>query len=99
MLGNLICFKYCNKLSFNAIIYIVKYINYFCYDLHILSKYSDVKCTLNEILDLAVKNNVSVLSLTEHYNLSSLYLARKFVKTESKYNGIEIAYYIVYKST
>mgnify|MGYP004516019355 CR=1 FL=1 len=59
-------------------------------DLHIHSKYSDGKCTLNELLDMALKNNVSVLSLTEHYNLSSLYLARKLVKTNEKYKNIEI---------
>ena len=59
-------------------------------DLHVHSKYSDGKCEVKEILDMALANNVSVLSLTEHYNISSLRVARKFVKSQEKYQSIEI---------
>lgn len=59
-------------------------------DLHIHSKYSDGKCSLDEILALAVKNNVSVISLTEHYNLSSLYPVRNIIKSEEMYKKIEV---------
>lgn len=59
-------------------------------DLHVHSRYSDGKLEVKEALDMAVLNNVSVLAFTEHYNISSLRVARRIVKTDSKYSNIEI---------
>lgn len=59
-------------------------------DLHVHSKYSDGKHDVEEILEMAHLNNVSVISLTEHYNLSSLRVAHRLVNSNKKYNNIEI---------
>ena len=59
-------------------------------DLHVHSKYSDGKMDIKDLLDIASNNNVSVISFTEHYNLSSLRVAKKLVKGNTKYNGIEV---------
>lgn len=59
-------------------------------DLHVHSKYSDGKMDIKDLLEIASNNNVSVISFTEHYNLSSLRVAKKLVKGNTKYNGIEV---------
>ena len=59
-------------------------------DLHVHSKYSDGKLEVKQILDKAVENNVGVLSLTEHYNISSYRLARSIIKSDEKYEEIEL---------
>ncbi len=59
-------------------------------DLHVHSKYSDGKLEVKEILDKAVENNVGVLSLTEHYNISSYRLAKSIINSDEKYKGIEL---------
>lgn len=46
-------------------------------DLHVHSRCSDGKKKVEEILDIAMQNNVGVLSLTEHYNLGSYQKARE----------------------
>ena len=56
-------------------------------DLHVHSKYSDGKHDVEEILEMAHLNNVSVISLTEHYNLSSLRVAHRLVNSNKKYNN------------
>lgn len=45
-------------------------------DMHVHSTCSDGKDKVEDIIDMALKNNVSVLSLTEHYNLGSYKKAR-----------------------
>ena len=45
-------------------------------DLHIHSNYSDGKLNVESIIEKALENNTSVISLTEHYNVSSLNHAR-----------------------
>lgn len=45
-------------------------------DLHVHSKCSDGKWTLEEIINYCKENNISVLSFTEHYNLGSYKKAR-----------------------
>ena len=45
-------------------------------DLHIHSNYSDGKLNVENIIEKALENNTSVISLTEHYNVSSLKHAR-----------------------
>ena len=59
-------------------------------DLHVHSKYSDGKHDVADILKMAYANNVSVLSLSEHYNLSSLYEVKRLIKRNPKYANIEI---------
>ncbi len=54
-------------------------------DLHVHSNYSDGTKTLNYIYDSCIENNVNVLALAEHYNLSSY---RKFRKLSK--NTIEV---------
>lgn len=49
-------------------------------DLHVHSTCSDGKKKVEDILKLATKNNVGVLSLTEHYNLGSYQKARELAK-------------------
>lgn len=59
-------------------------------DLHVHSKHSDGNCSVEEILEMAYLNNVTAISLTEHYNLSSLRKAHKLVKSNKRYSNIEI---------
>ncbi len=59
-------------------------------DLHVHSKYSDGKLDIKEILDKAVENNVGVLSLTEHYNISSYRLAKSIINSNERYSKIEL---------
>lgn len=49
-------------------------------DLHVHSNYSDGKRTLNYICNKAYENNVDVISLAEHYNLSSYRKFRRISK-------------------
>lgn len=49
-------------------------------DLHVHSTCSDGKKKVEDILKLAIENNVGVLSLTEHYNLGSYQKARDLAK-------------------
>ena len=50
-------------------------------DLHIHSNYSDGKRSLSYIKEKAFQNNVGIISLAEHYNLSSYHAFRKLVGT------------------
>lgn len=59
-------------------------------DLHVHSKYSDGKMDIEELLEKARKNNVTVISFTEHYNLSSLRVAKRLVHENLKFNQVEI---------
>ncbi len=45
-------------------------------DLHVHSIFSDGKKKIDEIIDIAYKNNVGYLSFTEHYNISSYNVAK-----------------------
>ena len=45
-------------------------------DLHVHSNFSDGKESVESIINTAIKNNTSVISLTEHYNISSYKKAR-----------------------
>jgi len=49
-------------------------------DLHVHSNCSDGKKKVKDIIEIAKKNNVGVLSLTEHYNLGSYQKARQLAK-------------------
>lgn len=49
-------------------------------DLHVHSNCSDGKKKVEDIIKMARENNVSVLSLTEHYNLGSYQKARSLAK-------------------
>lgn len=51
-------------------------------DLHVHSNYSDGKRSLEYIKNKCLENNVSVISLAEHYTLSSFVEFRKLVKGE-----------------
>ena len=44
-------------------------------DLHVHTNYSDGFDSIEEVLKKAKENNVGVISLTEHYNISSYKLA------------------------
>lgn len=59
-------------------------------DLHVHSKYSDGKMDIKDLLEKAKKNNVTTISFTEHYNLSSLRVAKRLVKENSEYSKIEV---------
>lgn len=60
-------------------------------DLHIHSNFSDGKESVENIVKSAIENNVRTISLTEHYNLSSLELARNIAKDSLEIiPGIEI---------
>lgn len=60
-------------------------------DLHIHSNFSDGKESAENIVKSAIENNVRTISLTEHYNLSSLELARNIAKDSLEIiPGIEI---------
>lgn len=60
-------------------------------DLHIHSNFSDGKESVENIVKNAIENNVRTISLTEHYNLSSLELARNIAKDSLEIiPGIEI---------
>ncbi len=54
-------------------------------DLHVHSNKSDGMDSVAKIIDMALKNNVSVLALAEHYNFTSFELAKKIAR-----NSIEI---------
>lgn len=49
-------------------------------DLHVHSNYSDGHKTLNYIYDKCIQNNVGVIALAEHYNLSSYRKFRRIAK-------------------
>lgn len=51
-------------------------------DLHVHSICSDGKKKVEDVIDIALKNNVGVLSLTEHYNLGSYKKAREIAKNK-----------------
>lgn len=60
-------------------------------DLHIHSNFSDGKESVESIVKSAIENNVRTISFTEHYNLSSLELARNIAKDNLEIiPGIEI---------
>ena len=60
-------------------------------DLHIHSNYSDGKLSVESIVESAIKNDTSVISLTEHYNISSFKHARDVAKGRVEIiPGIEI---------
>jgi PHP domain protein len=60
-------------------------------DLHIHSNFSDGKESVESIVKSAIENNVRTISLTEHYNLSSLEIARNIAKGSLEIiPGIEI---------
>lgn len=60
-------------------------------DLHVHSNFSDGKESVESVIREAIKNNVGVLSFTEHYNLSSYMLARSIAKDNIEIiPGIEI---------
>lgn len=46
-------------------------------DLHVHSLFSDGKKSIEEIINIASRNNVGFLSFTEHYNISSYNVAKK----------------------
>lgn len=61
-------------------------------DLHVHSKHSDGNCSLERIANIAKENNVGVISLTEHYTLSSLTKFRKLVgKSMEVIPGVELS--------
>ena len=51
-------------------------------DLHVHSNYSDGKRSLEYIKNKCIENNVSVISLAEHYNMSSFVEFRKLVNKQ-----------------
>lgn len=51
-------------------------------DLHVHSNYSDGKRTLEYIKDKALENNVGVIALAEHYNMSSFMEFRRLVNKQ-----------------
>jgi predicted metal-dependent phosphoesterase TrpH len=60
-------------------------------DLHIHSNFSDGKESVESIINTAIKNNTRVISLTEHYNISSYKKARDIAKGRIEIiPGIEI---------
>lgn len=59
-------------------------------DLHVHSKYSDGKMDIEGLLEKANENNVTTISFTEHYNLSSLRVAKRMAHENLKFNQIEI---------
>lgn len=60
-------------------------------DLHIHSNYSDGKESVESIVNKAILNNTSVISFTEHYNISSLKVARHYASGKIEIiPGIEI---------
>lgn len=62
-----------------------------CIDLHVHTDFSDGFDTIETVISKAKKNNVGVISLTEHYNLSSYKIAKKYAKDEMLViPGIEI---------
>lgn len=50
-------------------------------DLHVHSNVSDGKMSVHDIINLANATNVSVLSLSEHYNMGSYHLAKDLAGT------------------
>lgn len=61
-------------------------------DLHVHTKCSDGKKTVNEVINISRENNVSVLSLTEHNNLASYKMARKLAGNDIEIvPGLEIS--------
>ena len=46
-------------------------------DLHVHSLFSDGKKSIEEIIGIALKNNVGYLAFAEHYNLASYNVARR----------------------
>ena len=46
-------------------------------DLHVHSLFSDGKKSIEEIIGIALKNNVGYLAFEEHYNLASYNVARR----------------------
>ena len=60
-------------------------------DLHIHSNFSDGKESVESIINTAIKNNTRVISLTEHYNISSYKIARDIAQDRLEIlPGIEI---------
>ncbi len=60
-------------------------------DLHIHSNFSDGKESVKSIIDTALSNNTRVISLTEHYNISSYNLAKNIAGNRLEViPGIEI---------
>lgn len=60
-------------------------------DLHIHSNFSDGKESVESIINTAISNNTRVISLTEHYNISSYKVARDIAKGRVEIiPGIEI---------
>lgn len=51
-------------------------------DLHVHSNYSDGKRSLEYIKDKCIENNVAVIALAEHYNMSSFVPFRKLVNKQ-----------------
>lgn len=61
-------------------------------DLHIHSTYSDGQFTPKEIVELAKKNNVGLLSITDHDNLNSSIEIKKSNNLDMSFiNGIELS--------
>ena len=49
-------------------------------DLHVHTNYSDGFDDIATVIRKARANNVKVISITEHYNISSLRLAKRYAK-------------------
>lgn len=60
-------------------------------DLHVHSNYSDGFDSVETVIQKAKNNNVGVISLVEHYNVSSFKKAREYAKDDMLViPGIEI---------
>ena len=62
-------------------------------DLHIHSKYSDGTNTIEEIVDIAKKNNVSCISLVDHDTVDGVLELKEKAKKHhiEVINGVEIS--------
>lgn len=62
-------------------------------DLHIHSNYSDGKLTPEEIVDLAIKRNIKCISITDHDNIDSQYVADSYAdnKCIKVISGLELS--------
>ena len=62
-------------------------------DLHVHSKFSDGSCTPSEIIDLALKRNLSAIALTDHDCIDGLPEFHKYAKDRpiETVNGIELS--------
>lgn len=60
-------------------------------DLHIHSSYSDGVNTPEEIVDMAIKNNIKYISITDHDSIASQYILKREYKDINIIPGIELS--------